>query len=122
MNSKVQTSFEREKHVYPANEFAEIIKDTIRFFNGTPVHKLPPPESFVGAGVYALYYITTNLCTHKTGLASHNLYMLAKRSLEAGVRHDHKMPRMSYMHVFRNTIAASYRSKTSILRTSTAAS
>lgn len=57
MNSKVQTSFEREKHVYPANDFAEIIKDTIRFFNGTPVHKLPPPESFVGAGVYALYYI-----------------------------------------------------------------
>ena len=30
--------------------------DIIRFFNGTPVHLLPPPESFSGAGVYALYY------------------------------------------------------------------
>lgn len=57
MTRKVQTKFDREKHVYPANDFAEIIKDTIRFFNGTPVHKLPPPENFIGAGVYALYYI-----------------------------------------------------------------
>ncbi|MCJ7897905.1 Eco29kI family restriction endonuclease, partial [Salmonella enterica subsp. enterica serovar Agona] len=26
------------------------------FFSGTPVHSLPPPERFQGAGVYALYY------------------------------------------------------------------
>ena len=57
MTNKTQIVFNREKHVYPANDFAEIIKDTIRFFNGTPVHKLPPPENFIGAGVYALYYI-----------------------------------------------------------------
>ncbi len=28
----------------------------MRFFNGTPVHHLPPPENFTGTGVYALYY------------------------------------------------------------------
>ena len=49
--------FDRSKHVFYSDAFAEIIKDTIRFFNGTPVHLLPPPESFAGAGVYALYYI-----------------------------------------------------------------
>jgi hypothetical protein len=48
--------FEREKHVYRSKDFDEIIKDTIRFFNGTPVHKLPPPEKFHGTGVYAVYY------------------------------------------------------------------
>ena len=49
--------FDRSKHVFHSDAFAEIIKDTIRFFNGTPVHLLPPPENFTGAGVYALYYI-----------------------------------------------------------------
>ena len=51
------TEFDREKHVYSSNAFDEIIKDTIRFFNGTPVHTLPPPVRFHGTGVYALYYI-----------------------------------------------------------------
>ena len=51
------TEFDREKHVYSSNAFDEIIKDTIRFFNGTPVHSLPPPVRFHGTGVYALYYI-----------------------------------------------------------------
>ena len=49
--------FDRSKHVFHSDAFVEIIKDTIRFFNGTPVHFLPPPENFIGAGVYALYYI-----------------------------------------------------------------
>lgn len=51
------TEFDREKHVYNSIAFDEIIKDTIRFFNGTPVHILPPPVRFHGTGVYALYYI-----------------------------------------------------------------
>lgn len=50
------TKFDREEHVYRSKEFEEIIKDTIRFFNGTPVHVLPPPQKFAGTGVYALYY------------------------------------------------------------------
>ncbi len=56
----VAKTFDREKHIYRSDYFAEIIKDTIRFFNGTPVHCLPPPEKFEGAGVYALYYIGKN--------------------------------------------------------------
>ena len=48
--------FDRIKHVYKSDDFEELVKDAVRFFNGTPVHPLPPPESFLGTGVYALYY------------------------------------------------------------------
>ena len=34
--------FTRDEHVYTSTAFEEIIKDTIRFFNGTPVIELPP--------------------------------------------------------------------------------
>ena len=48
--------FDRAKHVYKNDAFVELVKDAIRFFNGTPVHPVPPPERFYGTGVYALYY------------------------------------------------------------------
>jgi hypothetical protein len=40
------------------------VGDTIRFFNGTPVHSIPVPERFHGTGVYALY------CIAKSGIYS----------------------------------------------------
>jgi hypothetical protein len=57
---KIQ-AFDRNEHIYKNDAFAELVKDAVRFFNGTPVHSLPPPESFLGTGVYALYYIGSNL-------------------------------------------------------------
>jgi hypothetical protein len=56
----VKIPFEKEKHVYKNDAFAELVKDAIRFFNGTPVQLLPPPTQFTGVGVYALYYIGRN--------------------------------------------------------------
>ena len=53
----MEIKFDRSKHVYHNNAFDEILKDAVRFFHGTPVFNLPPPESFAGAGIYALYYI-----------------------------------------------------------------
>jgi hypothetical protein len=53
----MKNNFDREEHVYRSNAFEEIIKDTVRFFNGTPVVSLPPSEKFRGPGVYCLYYI-----------------------------------------------------------------
>lgn len=53
----MQFSFDRSKHIFQSPEFEELIKDAIRFFNGTPIQPLPPVEPFVGTGVYALYYI-----------------------------------------------------------------
>lgn len=53
-------SFDRNKHTYKSEVFVELVKDAVRFFNGTPVHTLPPPETFLGTGVYALYYTGQN--------------------------------------------------------------
>jgi hypothetical protein len=53
-------AFDRSEHVYKNDAFAELVKDAVRFFNGTPVHTLPPPESFLGTGVYAIYYTGSN--------------------------------------------------------------
>jgi len=52
--------FDRAEHVYKNDAFVELVKDAVRFFNGTPVHVLPPPAKFMGTGVYALYYTGKN--------------------------------------------------------------
>lgn len=52
--------FDRSKHVYTNDQFAELIKDSTRFFSGTPVHyleKIKTIRAFKGSGVYAIYYI-----------------------------------------------------------------
>jgi hypothetical protein len=48
--------FDRSKHVYRNDAFSELVKDAVRFFNGTPVQNLPPTTRFTGTGVYAIYY------------------------------------------------------------------
>jgi hypothetical protein len=55
-----QQPFDRQKHIYRNDAFVELVKDAVRFFNGTPVLTLPPPENFFGTGVYALYYTGKN--------------------------------------------------------------
>lgn len=57
-------TFDRSQHIYVSPDFDEIIKDTIRFLNGTPVHPIPVPERFHGTGIYAIY------CIAKSGLYS----------------------------------------------------
>lgn len=57
-------SFNRSEHVYSSPDFEEIIKDTVRFFNGTPVYELTLPEKFHGTGVYGIY------CIARTGMYS----------------------------------------------------
>ena len=59
--------FKREEHVYRNNQFDEILKDAIRFFHGMKVYSLPPPEPFVGAGVYAIYCIARDGLYRKFG-------------------------------------------------------
>jgi len=56
----IRQPFDRSKHVYHNEAFVELVKDAVRFFNGTPIHDIPPPERFVGTGVYALYYTGKN--------------------------------------------------------------
>lgn len=52
--------FDRSEHIYMNGAFAELVKDAVRFFNGTPVYDLPLPIRFTGSGVYTLYYIGQN--------------------------------------------------------------
>jgi hypothetical protein len=54
------SKFDRQEHVYRNDALVELIKDAVRFFNGTPVHEIPLPERFTGTGVYALYYTGKN--------------------------------------------------------------
>ncbi|MBQ6926436.1 MAG: Eco29kI family restriction endonuclease [Kiritimatiellae bacterium] len=44
-----------------------MLDDAVRFFSGTPVHTLPPPVSFAGSGVYAIYCIATDGLYQKFG-------------------------------------------------------
>jgi Eco29kI restriction endonuclease len=60
MTDMKKTAFDRREHVYRNDALVELIKDSVRFFNGTPVHKVTPPERFAGTGVYALYYTGSN--------------------------------------------------------------
>lgn len=52
--------FDRNDHVYHSEQFVELVKDAVRFFNGTPVQKLPLEQKFTGTGVYAIYYTGNN--------------------------------------------------------------
>lgn len=48
--------FDIEKHIFRSPQLQELMLDALRFFNGTPVHNLPPATKFGGSGVYAIYY------------------------------------------------------------------
>jgi len=49
--------FDYNLHIFHSPKFRSIVDDAIRFFVGTPVHRLPPPGRFIGSGVYGLYYV-----------------------------------------------------------------
>jgi hypothetical protein len=50
------SNFERELHVFNSKKLVAVVNEAIKFFLQTPIHILPPPERFLGGGVYALYY------------------------------------------------------------------
>jgi hypothetical protein len=49
--------FDYQLHVFKYPNLEGIIAEALDFFSETPLHHLPPPETFSGPGVYALYYI-----------------------------------------------------------------
>jgi Eco29kI restriction endonuclease len=50
------TALDRKKHQYKNDAFVELVKDAVGFFNSTPLQSLPLPDSFIGSGVYGIYY------------------------------------------------------------------
>ena len=49
--------FDFNLHVFHSPLFQSVVDEAVRFFTATPVHRIPPPSRFIGAGVYGLYYI-----------------------------------------------------------------
>jgi hypothetical protein len=50
-------SFDYRLHVLHSPRFQSVVDEAVRFYDNTPVHELPPSGSFVGTGVYGLYYV-----------------------------------------------------------------
>jgi hypothetical protein len=50
-------NFDYTAHVFRSPKFRSVVEEAIEFFARTPLHSLPPPASFIGGGVYALYYL-----------------------------------------------------------------
>lgn len=44
-------------HIFKSPKVHAIINEALDFLNRTPAYQLPPPESFIGTGVYSLYYV-----------------------------------------------------------------
>jgi hypothetical protein len=53
----MSTNFSAELHTFRSPKFKSVVEEAVKFFESTPVHPLPPPDTLVGAGVYALYYL-----------------------------------------------------------------
>lgn len=49
--------FNPNKHVFKSPQVHAVINEAIEFLKQTPAYQLPPPESFIGTGVYSLYYL-----------------------------------------------------------------
>ena len=46
-----------ELHTFHSPRFESVVQEAIDFLRGTPLHSLPPSQSFIGVGVYVLYYL-----------------------------------------------------------------
>lgn len=49
-------NFDPHLHVFHSTTLVTVVNEAIEFFTQTPIQILPPPEKFLGGGVYALYY------------------------------------------------------------------
>jgi len=52
--------FDYSQHIFRSPKFRSVVEEAIDFFNTSPVREFPPKTEFVGAGVYALYYLGKN--------------------------------------------------------------
>jgi len=49
--------FDYSLHIFRSPKFQSVVNEAIEFFVKTPLHRLPPPNQFLGPGVYGLYYV-----------------------------------------------------------------
>ena len=74
-------SVDPELHIFHAPEFESVVHEAIEFLNRTPVHPLPPATTFIGVGVYILYYAGDFklFCTARLRLRITCVYLLPYR-------------------------------------------
>jgi hypothetical protein len=53
----VDAEFDYKAHIFRSPKFRSVVDEAIKFFSKTPLQILPPPDRFIGGGVYALYYL-----------------------------------------------------------------
>ena len=68
--------FDIREHIFRSPQLQELMLDALRFFNGTPVHNLPPTTKFGGSGVYAIYYTGSFPIYQKVSAANRTSYSL----------------------------------------------
>lgn len=81
--------FNREEHIFRSPQLASLLKDAIRFFNGTPVYELPPSQNFIGSGVYAIYYTGRHelyTAISDVNRLAYNLPMYVGKAIPTGAR------------------------------------
>ena len=49
--------FDYSLHIFRSPKFQSVVNEAIEFFVKTPIHRLLPPNQFLGSGVYGLYYV-----------------------------------------------------------------
>ena len=72
------------KHHFQSAEFRSVVEAALRFFEGTPVHRLPPPEKFSGPGVYAVYFVGDGALY--ASLAASNIPLYVGKAVPSGWR------------------------------------
>ncbi|MBA3531048.1 MAG: Eco29kI family restriction endonuclease [Ardenticatenales bacterium] len=51
------SDLELSKHIFHSPAFEDVVNEAVEFFIKTPPYPLPPSAKFLGAGVYALYFV-----------------------------------------------------------------
>ena len=46
-----------KQHTFRSSKLQSVVNEAIQFFLQTPTFKLPPPNQFIGSGVYGIYYV-----------------------------------------------------------------
>jgi len=66
----VPTCVNLQLHTFNSPGYQSIVDQVVKFFGKTPVHSLPPPVNFPGAGVYAIYCLGDSKYYQHFGVAN----------------------------------------------------
>lgn len=68
-------AFDYNLHLFRSSALQSIVYEAIEFFSRTPVYALPPPNQFLGSGVYYLYYVGNYALYKSIAQGNNNVYI-----------------------------------------------